>query len=1198
MEQLFNYIQESKTYASIQELFEEDTKQLVTGLAGSGRTVFEAATAASDKQVVVVTANAHQANQVYEDLSDLVPRDKLYLFPADEMIMLELSITSLEIHGERAQAMRFLLSGEPGVVVVPLTGIKRFLPPVEEFRESFLTLTTDSEIDVDTLTQRLIDYGFVRTNLTAAPGEFSVRGGIIDIYLSTEENPVRIELFDIEVDSMRYFDVETQRSLESVTEIEIGPASEHLFLEEWKRDAANPLRQAFEKEEKTYDANSQTEELDSFHSEMSRVLEALEEDEPYDNLELYSHFIYPEETTLLDYMLDTGVVFFDEFSRILENEELIQEEETVWKEQQRENGRGLADFKLMADFKEVLTSHEANHVYLTLFQSGAGLNKLTLDQIINVQYRSMLEFFSQMELLHSEVNRLLSQDYAVVVLAPTEERAEEIGEIFEEFDIKSRFADEDSPVKRGQVQIRLGQLQNGFELPHDKLAILTEKELFNKITKKKPKRLNLTNAERIKSYNELETGDYVVHVTHGIGRYLGIETMEVNGTHQDYLKIEYKKGSKLYVPVDQFDLIQKYVASEGKTPKIHTLGGSDWTKTKNRVYRQVEDIADELIALYAERETRKGHAFEPDDSYQQEFEDAFPYTETPDQERSASEIKADMEKEKPMDRLLVGDVGYGKTEVAMRAIFKAVKEGKQAAFLVPTTVLAQQHYQTLTERFEGFPIEIDVLSRFRTKKEQEETLKRLKQGKVDIVIGTHRLLSKDVKFSDLGLLIVDEEQRFGVKHKEILKNIKKDVDVLTLTATPIPRTLHMSMISVRDLSVIETPPENRYPVQTYVMEMNDGAIREAIEREMARDGQVYFLHNRVGTIQQRVASLEELVPDARIGYIHGQMPEEKLENTLIAFINGEYDVLVTTTIIETGVDVPNVNTLLIEDADRMGLSQLYQLRGRVGRSNRVAYAYMLYQPDKVLREESAKRLETLKEFTELGSGFKIAMRDLAIRGAGNLLGQQQSGFIDSVGYDLYTEMLREAVEERQGVKKEERTNLELKIPVDAYIPDAYIPDESQKIEIYKRIQRLENQEDYVLLQDDLIDRFGDYPQEVSDLLTIGLLKATGEKALIETIDYQAKRNKNEMTVTFSQSGTQQIKGEEIIEALQEIPLKVNMKNNNEKLSVVFYIDKNVSDNVWLGYLLLFSENIRTFLKGEGEKEKSEQEINEGKSLEA
>lgn len=1189
MDQLIHYIKDSNTYHSIQGVFDKDTQQLVTGLAGSGRTVIEAAGAASDKQAVIVTSNAHQANQVYEDLSGLVPADQLYLFPADEVIMLELAVTSLEIHSERVQAMKFLLSEEPGIVVVPLTGIKRFLPPTENFKEAFFPIDMDSEIDVTVLTQRLVDYGFTHTNITSAPGEFSVRGGIIDIYLPSEKHPVRIELFDIEVDSMRYFDVETQRSLENVTEIEVGPASEHLFLEKWKKAAVKPLRESFEKEEKQFDANTQAEELDYFQSEMSRVLMALEEGEPYDNLELYSHYIYPEETTLLDYMLDEGVVFFDEFSRIHENEELIQEEETYWKEQQRENGRGLADFKLMADMEEVIEKNKANHVYLTLFQSGVGLNKLTFNQITNVQYRSMLEFFSQMELLHSEVNRLLSQNYAVTVLAPTEKRAEEISEIFEEFDIKSLLADEDTPIKQGQVQIHLGQLQNGFELPSEKLAVLTERELFNKITKKKPKRLNLTNAERIKSYNELETGDYVVHVTHGIGRYHGIETMEVNDTHQDYLKIEYNKGSKLYVPVDQFDLIQKYVASEGKKPKVHTLGGSDWTKTKNRVYKQVEDIADELIELYAERETQKGHAFEPDDSYQQEFEDAFPYRETPDQERSAAEIKADMEKERPMDRLLVGDVGYGKTEVAMRAIFKAVKEGKQAAFLVPTTVLAQQHYQTLIERFEGFPIEIDMLSRFRTKKEQDETIKQMKQGKVDIIIGTHRLLSKDVEFKDLGLLIVDEEQRFGVKHKERLKNIKKDVDVLTLTATPIPRTLHMSMISVRDLSVIETPPENRYPVQTYVMELNDGAIREAIEREMARNGQVYFLHNRVNTIQQRVASLEELVPDARIGYIHGQMPEEKLENTLLAFINGEYDVLVTTTIIETGVDVPNVNTLLIEDADRMGLSQLYQLRGRVGRSNRVAYAYMLYQPDKVLREESAKRLETLKEFTELGSGFKIAMRDLAIRGAGNLLGQQQSGFIDSVGYDLYTEMLREAVQERQGVKREERTNLELKISVDAYIPDAYIPDESQKIEIYKRIQSLENQEDYVLLQEDLIDRFGDYPQEVSDLLTIGLLKTTGEKALIETIDSKEKRNRNEVTVTFSPSGTQRAKGEKVIEALQDIPLKVNLKNVNDKLAVIFYIDKNTPDNVWLDYLLLFSEKILSFVK--------EKEANEGSSLE-
>ncbi len=552
-----------------------------------------------------------------------------------------------------------------------------------------------------------------------------------------------------------------------------------------------------------------------------------------------------------------------------------------------------------------------------------------------------------------------------------------------------------------------------------------------------------------------------------------METLEVDGVHQDYMTILYQNDDKLFIPVTQLNLIQKYVASESKAPRINKLGSSEWTKTKRKVSSKIEDIADDLIKLYAARESEKGYAFGPDDGYQKEFENAFPYSETDDQLRSAAEIKRDMEKEKPMDRLLVGDVGYGKTEVALRAAFKAVKESKQVAFLVPTTILAQQHYETMLERFEGFPVNVGLLSRFRTKKQQKETIEQLRTGQIDIVVGTHRILSKDIEFSDLGLLIVDEEQRFGVKHKERLKQLRAQVDVLTLTATPIPRTLHMSMLGVRDLSVIETPPANRYPIQTYVMEKNPGAIREAIHREMGRGGQVFYLYNRVETIEQKVEEIQELVPEARIGYAHGQMTEAQLENTLFDFIEGQYDVLVTTTIIETGVDIPNANTLFVENADYMGLSTLYQLRGRVGRSNRVAYAYFMYEQQKILNEVSEKRLQAIKDFTELGSGFKIAMRDLSIRGAGNLLGAQQHGFIDAVGFDMYSQMLSDAVLRKQGKNNQvEKTAVEIDLGVDAYLPEEYVSDQRQKIEIYKRIRELDSQEMLDELEDDLLDRFG------------------------------------------------------------------------------------------------------------------------------
>ena len=666
----------------------------------------------------------------------------------------------------------------------------------------------------------------------------------------------------------------------------------------------------------------------------------------------------------------------------------------------------------------------------------------------------------------------------------------------------------------------------------------------------------MNNAERLKSYTELKKGDYVVHVNHGIGRYMGMQTLEVGGHHHDYMTILYQDDAKLFIPVSQLDKIQKYVSSESKTPRVNKLGGSEWAKTKRRVANKIEDIADELVDLYAKREAEKGYAFTPDDSYQKEFEDAFPYTETPDQLRSAKEIKQDMEKTKPMDRLLIGDVGYGKTEVALRAAFKAIQDGKQVAFLAPTTVLAQQHYETMEQRFENFPVEIGILSRFNTAKEIKETIENLETGKLDIVVGTHRLLSKDVKFADLGLLIIDEEQRFGVKHKERLKELKTSVDVLTLTATPIPRTLNMSMLGVRDLSVIETAPMNRYPIQTYVIEKNYGVIVDGIKREIERGGQVFYLHNRVDDIEKVASELESLVPEAKVAYIHGRMTETQLENILIDFIDGEYDVLVTTTIIETGVDIPNVNTLFVDNADRMGLSQLYQLRGRVGRSNRIAYAYFMYQPNKVLTEVAEKRLEAIKDFTELGSGFKIAMRDLSIRGAGNLLGKQQHGFIDSVGYDLYTQMLNDAVAKKRGKEIKVKTDTELNLDLEAYLPADYITDPKQKVEIYKRIHQFENEDQYIEVQDDLIDRFGEYPIEVHNLLEVGLLKMYADAALVNSVN----QNKKTIEIELSDKLNGKLNIKDVFKALSVTKFSTTLGNKNQRIQIKLNIQPGMKSN--------------------------------------
>lgn len=689
--------------------------------------------------------------------------------------------------------------------------------------------------------------------------------------------------------------------------------------------------------------------------------------------------------------------------------------------------------------------------------------------------------------------------------------------------------------------------------------------MFKQVTKHHRRRQTMQNAERLKSYTDLKPGDYVVHVNHGIGRFEGMQTLEVDGVHQDYMTIAYQSDAKLFIPVTQLNLIQKYVSSEDKKPHINKLGGSDWAKTKKKVAAKIEDIADDLIELYAKRDSEKGYAFPHDDTYQEEFDNEFPYSETPDQLRSIEEIKHDMEQPKPMDRLLVGDVGYGKTEVALRAAFKAIEAGKQVAFLVPTTILAQQHYDTMTNRFEGFPVNVAILSRFQTTKEVHQIVHGLEDGSVDIVVGTHRLLSKDVKFKDLGLLLVDEEQRFGVKHKEKLKQMKSQVDVLTLTATPIPRTLHMSMLGVRDLSVIETPPANRFPIQTYVMEQNAGAIQDGIRREMQRGGQVFYLHNRVGDIEETVSQLKALVPDAEVAYIHGQMTEAQLEGILYDFIRGEYDVLVTTTIIETGMDIPNANTLFVEDADHMGLSQLYQLRGRIGRSNRVAYAYFMYQANKVLTEVSEKRLEAIKDFTELGSGFKIAMRDLSIRGAGNLLGKQQSGFIDSVGYDLYTQMLTDAVSKKQGKTAKPKTDTTVELGLEAYLPDTYIADQQQKIEMYKRIRQIEGPEDITEVQNDLIDRFGEYPEEVTNLLAISQVKIQADEALIEKIH----RMKDQIEMTFSEKGTAHFSGEDVFKALSNTKLKATVGLSNSKLVVKLVIQPKMDAQHWMAELNQF-----------------------------
>jgi transcription-repair coupling factor (superfamily II helicase) len=1153
---LHHYFTENQDIRSIIDGVEAGLKeQLVAGLSGSARSVFLSSLyKETGKSLLIVTHNLFQAQKIYDDLVQLVGIDEVFLYPVNELIAAELAIASPELKGQRLEVMNHWSQNKKGIVVAPIAGLRRLLPPKSLWKQNQLIFKVNNNIDVDAYINQLVKMGYERVSMVSTPGEFSVRGGIIDIYPLTAELPYRIELFDTEVESIRTFTIDDQRSRDEINEIVIGPADEMLVYGEQLEQGIKQIEKGLSASIKKL-KDDKVKEL--MHEHISFELEQLRNGYSFAQKYKYLALFYENPASLLDYMPENGLLLIDEISRVQEMAENLDKEEAEWYANLLAEGKIIHDVPVSHKYPDVLHKNAKPLIYLSLFLRH--VPHTHPQNIVNISCKQMQNFHGQMPLLKAELERWKKAKYAVAFLAPNEERAKKLQSVLEDYEIDAVPLDGQMMLMPGKFQIIQGDLNTGFELPMQKLAVITEEELFKKRVKKPIRRQKLSNAERIKSYSELQVGDYVVHVNHGIGKYLGIVTLEINGIHKDYIHIQYQGSDTLYVPVEQIDQVQKYVGSEGKEPKIYKLGGSDWKKVKKKVESSVQDIAEDLIKLYAEREASKGYAFSPDGDMQREFEAAFPYQETEDQLRSINEIKRDMESERPMDRLLCGDVGYGKTEVAIRAAFKAIMDGKQVAFLVPTTILAQQHYQTIRERFQGYPINIGLLSRFRTRKQQAETIKGLKDGTVDIVIGTHRLLSKDVSFKDLGLLIIDEEQRFGVTHKEKIKQMKANIDVLTLTATPIPRTLHMSMIGVRDLSVIETPPENRFPVQTYVMEYSPTLVREAIERELARDGQVFFLYNRVEDIDLKAEEISMLVPEARVTYAHGKMSENELESVMLSFLEGQYDVLVSTTIIETGVDIPNVNTLIVYDADRMGLSQLYQLRGRVGRSNRVAYAYFTYRKDKVLNEVAEKRLQAIKEFTELGSGFKIAMRDLSIRGAGNLLGAEQHGFIDSVGFDLYSQMLKEAIEKRKGThQKEEKFEVEIDLELDAYIPDVYISDGQLKIDMYKRFRAIETMEDVEELQEEMIDRFGEYPDEVAYLFQVAEIKVYAKQNRVESI----KQNKQQIDILFDEVASKDVQIQRLSKLGEKYGRVYGFGMEGQKFKIVLYI-KGLKPREWL-----------------------------------
>jgi transcription-repair coupling factor (superfamily II helicase) len=1013
----------------------------VSGISDSQKAhICHALSSYSNAPGVFVAFNEMQARKFFEDFSFFLG-DAAVFYPNKEIILYDVEAKSHDDVHQRLGALDRILNNDFKIIVTSVEAISHKMLDPQIFSTFTIEIESGQELNLDEIISKLVKIGYKRVHTVDTVGQFAVRGGIIDIFSLASEYAVRIELFGDQIDSIRQFDVDTQRSVGMLEKIRLIPAQE----------------------------------------------------------------IADEKNTfcMIDYVRhvrDDALVFVDEPTRQQQRIEnlLLEHYETC---------RGLIEKELLSeqeqevyfDYTELQGKLEMGKtVYLSTINSAAseGFYKRS----ITIPGKSIASFQGHMDLLCDSIRSWKDRKSRVIILSGTKGRGERLRETLFEMGIDSFYSEKpDAPIQAGQVMVTRGSLSKGFEYPTINFVIVSDKEIFGQ-ERRTVKKGSKKKGQKIDIFTELNPGDYVVHETHGIGRYVGIEQLEVEGVKRDYLKIAYRDNGYLYIPTNQMDLIQKYIGSGDKTPRLSKLGGTEWFKTKARVKKNLKELAAELIELYAKRQAKKGFKFSPDTVWQRQFEEQFPYQETDDQLKCVEEIKQDMESGKLMDRLLCGDVGYGKTEVASRAAFKTVMDGKQVAYLVPTTVLAQQMYTTFKERVKDFPITVDVVSRFRTPAEQKKLLKNAKSGNVDILIGTHRLLQKDVQFKDLGLLIVDEEQRFGVSHKERIKSMTPDVNVLTLTATPIPRTLHMSLVGIKDISIIEDPPEERYPVQTYVMEYNDEVVKDAICREMARDGQVFYLYNWVRTIEQKAAELQKAVPEARIAVAHGQMGERELEDIIFKFIEGQYDILVCTTIIESGIDMPNVNTIIIEDADKMGLAQLYQLRGRVGRSNKLAYAYITYKKDKVINEIAEKRLQTIKEFTDLGSGFKIAMRDLEIRGAGNLLGLEQHGHMESVGYDMYCKLLDEAVAELSGKEtKKESQDISIDINISAYIDDSYISDESRKIEMYKRIASIQDEQDVLDVEDELIDRYGDMPLEVRNLIKIAYIKALAGQLGISAI---------------------------------------------------------------------------------------------------
>lgn len=1067
---------------------------------------------------VIVTYSDIRAKEIYEDYK-LYDRNTV-IYPAKDLIFYQADVHGNRLTMERMKVLRRILEGVPVTVVTTFSALMAHQTPVSALRGGVVSIRKGGELPEQELSGILTAAGYEKVYQVEGPGQFAIRGGIVDIFDLTEENPYRIELWGDEVESIRSFDVLSQRSIETLSSISVYPATEMVLFEDRIRKGVAALKEEGERTEKALRERFRTEEAHRVGTQVAEVAEQILEYRSLLNLESYIRYFYEDTTSFLGFFDRSSSLFvLDEPQRLKEHADAVELEFRESMMHRAEKGYVLpGQMELLFGVETVAAALSAGHVATLsaigqkndLFAKGGSF---AAGNQFSITAKSVAPYHGSFETLVKDLRRYKKNGYRVLLLSGSRTRAKRLAKELADQELTAFYSeDPERELSGGEIMTCYGHVLKGFEYPLLKYVILSESDIFGSEKKKKKKKKKY-EGQKIRDFADLHVGDYVVHESHGLGVYRGIEKVEIENVVKDYMKIEYRDGGNLYILATGFDAIQKYASADAKKPKLNKLGTQEWTRTRSKVQNAAMEVAKDLVDLYAARQQKNGYQYDKDTVWQREFEEMFPFEETEDQLAAIEAVKADMESSKIMDRLVCGDVGYGKTEIAIRAAFKAVQSGKQVVFLVPTTILAQQHYNTFVQRMKDFPVRVELLSRFRAASEQKKTIGDLKKGLVDIVIGTHRVLSKDVVYKDLGLLIIDEEQRFGVTHKEKIKQMKENIDVLTLTATPIPRTLHMSLAGIRDMSVLEEAPGERMPIQTYVMEYNEELVREAIVRELARGGQVYYVYNRVNTIADTAALIARLVPEATVAFAHGQMKERELERIMYDFIDGEIDVLVSTTIIETGLDISNVNTMIIHDSDHMGLSQLYQLRGRVGRSNRTAYAFLMYKKDKMLKEVAEKRLQAIREFTDLGSGFKIAMRDLEIRGAGNLLGRSQHGHMEAVGYDLYCKMLNEAVKHLKGEETKIDFPTTVDLDVDAYIPPSYIMNEVQKLDIYKRIAGIAGRPESEDMKEELLDRFGEIPRSVGNLLRIALIRQQAHRLYLSEV-----QGKNELlTFTFVQN---------------------------------------------------------------------------------